>query len=107
MPKVIVNDNNFSPEVLQEANRPVLVDFWATWCYPCRVQGPIVDELAKEFGDKVKVAKLEVDDSPTTTMKYGVLSIPTLAIFKAGKLVWQGVGVHQKNALAAELQKHL
>ncbi len=107
MAKIVVNDLNFDQEVLAEKSKPVLVDFWAVWCYPCRTQGPIVDEIATEMGDKVKVAKIEVDESPTISSKFNVLSIPTLAIFKNGEMVWQGVGVHQKPALIQELSKHL
>lgn len=102
-----LNDSNFDQEVLQEKAKPVLVDFWAVWCYPCRAQAPIIDELATELGDKVKIAKVEVDESPTVAQKFNILSIPTLAIFKNGEMVWQGVGVHQKQALTQELNKHL
>lgn len=106
MAELTINDQNFPSEVLAEKAKPVLVDFWAVWCYPCKVQGPIIDEIAKELGDKVKVAKVEVDESPTTAAKYNILSIPTLAIFKGGEMVWQGVGVHQKPAILDELKKH-
>lgn len=105
MAKVIGTDENFDKEVLQEKGRPVLVDFWATWCGPCRIQGPIIDELAAEMGEKVKVVELEVDESPVTPPKYNILSIPTLLMFKDGKVVWQGVGVHQKQVLTSELNK--
>ncbi len=107
MSKTVVNDTNFEQEVMNEKNVPVLVDFWAVWCYPCRTQGPIVDELATELEGKVKVAKIEVDESPVISQKFNVLSIPTLAIFKNGEMVWQGVGLHQKPALLQELKKHL
>ncbi len=107
MSELILNDRNFEQEVIQEKSKPVLVDFWAVWCYPCKIQAPIIDEIAKELGGRVKIVKLEVDESPTTAAKYNILSIPTLAIFKDGNLVWQGVGVHQKTALLAELNKHL
>lgn len=107
MAKIIGNDNNFDQEVLQEKNKPVLVDFWAAWCGPCRVQGPIVDDLASEMGETVKIVKFDVDENPTTAAKYNILSIPTLVIFQDGKLVWQGVGVHQKQALRQALQKLL
>ena len=107
MPKVIGTDQNFDQEVLQEKKRPVLVDFWAAWCGPCRIQGPIVEELATEMGETAKVVKFDVDESPQTASKYNILSIPTLAIFQDGKLVWQGVGVHQKQVLQSELKKLL
>lgn len=107
MGPVVVNDLNFQQEVLGEKGKPVLVDFWAVWCYPCKAQAPIVEELARQMDGRIKVAKVEVDDSPNTAAQYNVLSIPTLAIFKDGQMVWQGVGVHQKGVLAAELSKHL
>ncbi len=106
MPELNVTDLNFQTEVIDEKLKPVLIDFWAVWCYPCKVQGPIIDELAKEVGDQVKVVKIEVDESPATASKYNILSIPTLAIFKSGELVWQGVGVHQKPAILEELKKY-
>ena len=104
---VEVNDQTFEQEVIKETKKPVLIEFWATWCYPCKTQGPILDEMAKELGEKAKIVKLEVDENPTTSGKFNVLSIPTLMIFKKGKLVWQGVGLHQKNVLMSELSKHL
>ena len=100
-------DQNFQAEVLDEKSVPVLVDFWAVWCTPCKVQGPIIDELAKEIGDKAKIGKVEVDENPAMAQKYNILSIPTLALFKNGELVWQGVGVHQKPAILEELKKHM
>ncbi|MEK7538032.1 MAG: thioredoxin [Patescibacteria group bacterium] len=107
MAELTVNDRNFQTEVLDEKTKPVLIDFWAVWCYPCKIQGPIIDEVAREIGNRVKIAKIEVDESPTTASKLNILSIPTLAIFKSGQMVWQGVGVHQKQAIIDELKKHL
>ncbi len=107
MAELNVNDRNFQTEVLDEKTKPVLIDFWAVWCYPCKIQGPIIDEVAREIGNRVKIAKIEVDESPTTASKLNILSIPTLAIFKSGQMVWQGVGVHQKQAIIDELKKHL
>lgn len=107
MAEMNFTDQNFQSEVLDEKNRPVLVDFWAVWCYPCKVQGPIIDEISNELGDKAKIGKLEVDESPMTAQKFNILSIPTLAIFKDGDMVWQGVGVHQKQAILDELKKHM
>src|SRR4030065_508451 len=86
-----VNDKNFTAEVLQ-SDIPVLVDFWATWCGPCRAISPIVEELAKEFSGRIKVAKLNVDESQATPSQYGVRGIPTLILFKEGKVFEQIVG---------------
>lgn len=105
MAELNFTDLNFQAEVLDEKTKPVLVDFWAVWCYPCKVQGPIIDELATELDGKVKIGKVEVDESPMMAQKFNVLSIPTLAIFKNGEMVWQGVGVHQKQAILDELKK--
>lgn len=107
MAEINFTDQNFPAEVLGEKDKPVLVDFWAVWCYPCKIQGPIIDEIAKDIGDKAKVGKVEVDESPMISQKYNILSIPTLAIFKGGEMVWQGVGVHQKPAILDELRKHI
>ncbi len=85
-------DQNFEAEVLK-SDKPVLVDFWAVWCGPCQMMGPIIEELAKEVGDKYKVGKLNVDENRETASKYGIMSIPTLIIFKDGKAVKQFVGV--------------
>ncbi|USN53535.1 MAG: thioredoxin [Candidatus Nomurabacteria bacterium] len=101
------SDANFATEVEQESSMPVLVDFWAPWCGPCRIQGPIIEEIAKEFEGKVKVGKLEVDENPMSAQKYNVLSIPTVALYKNGQIVWQGVGVQSKEKLAEELQSAL
>jgi thioredoxin 1 len=101
-----VNDKNFAEEVLN-AELPVLVDFWATWCGPCRSIGPIVDDLAKEFTGKVKVTKLNVDENPATPSQYGVRGIPTLILFKNGKIFDQIVGAVPKARLIAMIEKAL
>jgi len=101
-----VNDKNFAEEVLN-AELPVLVDFWATWCGPCRSIGPIVDDLAKEFTGKVKVTKLNVDENPATPSQYGVRGIPTLILFKGGKVFDQIVGAVPKARLIAMIEKAL
>jgi len=88
---VILTDENFKKEVL-EANLPVLVDFWAPWCGPCQTAGPVIEELAKEHEGKIKVGKLNVDENPQIGQKYGILSIPTVIIFKNGEEVKRQVG---------------
>ena len=101
-----VNDKNFASEVLQ-SNIPVLVDFWATWCGPCRAISPIVEELAKEFSGRVKVTKLNVDESQATPSQFGVRGIPTLILFKEGKVLDQIVGSVPKARLKAMIEKAL
>jgi thioredoxin 1 len=101
--EVILNDQNFEAEVLK-SDVPVLVDFWAPWCGPCKILGPIVEELAKDMeGKPVKVAKMNVDESQEIPQKYGIMSIPTLMIFKGGEVVDQMVGVTPKDTLAEKL----
>ncbi len=99
---VELTDNNFQNEVLQ-SDKPVLVDFWAEWCGPCRMVGPIVEELSGEYDGKVKVGKVDVDSNPQVATQYGIRSIPSLLIFKGGEVVDQVVGAVPK----AELKKHL
>lgn len=106
MPIVNLTDDNFENEVLK-AKKPVLVDFWAVWCGPCQMQEPIIEELAAGLKDKVKIAKLNVDENPKTASQYNVMSIPTLKIFKSGKEIETLVGVQTKETLAAAISKHL
>ncbi len=94
-----VTDANFEAEVLQAAE-PVVVDFWAEWCGPCKMIGPSLEELAKEYGGKVKITKLNVDENPAVAGKLGIRSIPTLMLFKDGKLASQKVGAAPKGELA-------
>lgn len=98
-----VNDNNFQAEVL-DADGPVLVDFWAPWCGPCRRVSPIVEEIAGEKAGKLKVGKLNVDDSQQTAIRYNVMSIPTLIVFKNGQEVKRVTGAYPKKRLEAELE---
>src|SRR5947208_15999922 len=86
-----VTDNDFETSVLK-ADKPVLVDFWATWCGPCRMIAPIVEQIHGELGDKIKVVKMDIDENPSTPMKLGIMSIPTVIIFKDGKAAERTVG---------------
>ncbi|MBW1679231.1 MAG: thioredoxin [Deltaproteobacteria bacterium] len=104
--EVILTDTNFNEEVIN-AGTPVLVDFWAEWCGPCRMVGPVIEEIADEFEGRVKVAKLNVDDNQQTAAKYGIRSIPTLLLFKGGELVDQMVGVQPKANLVENINKVL
>lgn len=97
------NDASFEKEVLQ-SEKPVLVDFWAPWCGPCQMMGPVIDEVSKEIGDVAKVGKLNVDENQESAQKYGVMSIPTIIIFKGGKNVKQIVGAQSKETLLEELK---
>ena len=93
-----ISDSSFDSEVIQ-SEKPVLVDFWAPWCGPCKAIGPIVEELAGEFGDKIKFAKCNVDDNPVSPGKFGIKAIPTLIFFKQGKVVEQITGMVAKSKL--------
>ena len=101
-PYVTGTDDNFDAEVLG-SDQPVLVDFWATWCGPCRVIAPTIEEIAGDYAGRAKVVKLDVDNNPQSAMKYGIRSIPSLIFFKDGKPVDQMVGVVPKNVLAQKL----
>jgi thioredoxin 1 len=101
---ITLTAENFDSEVLQ-ANVPVLVDFWAAWCGPCRMIAPIVDQLADEHAGKIKVGKVNVDEQGQLAQKYGIMSIPTLYFFKDGKAVEQLVGVRPKAELEKIIQK--
>lgn len=106
MKPVQVNDADFKKEVL-DADKPVLVDFWAIWCGPCKMVAPVVEELAKEYDGKLKVAKMDVDANPQTAMKYGIRSIPTLMVFKGGEVVEQVIGAVPKRHLVEKVVPHL
>ena len=103
---VEVTDANFDQDVLK-SDKPVLVDFWATWCGPCRAIAPIVDELAKEYQGKIKVGKMDVDRNNATPMRYGVRGIPTLLVFKGGQVKEQIVGYVPKETIQKALDKHI
>jgi thioredoxin 1 len=100
------SDSNFEQEVLN-SETPVLVDFWAEWCGPCRMIGPIVEELSGEYQGKIKVGKLNIDHNPNTPMSYGIRSIPTLLVFKNGELVDKVVGAVPKSSISAKLEAQL
>jgi thioredoxin 1 len=106
MKPIEVTDANFKAEVLDSAT-PVLVDFWAEWCGPCKMIAPSVEQLATDFAGKLKVGKVDVDSNQQTAMQFGIRSIPTLLIFKNGKVVEQIVGAVPKQALADKVTKHL
>ena len=101
-----LNDVNFDSEV-KRSILPVLVDFYATWCGPCRKQIPIMDEVAKEFADKARIAKMNVDDGKIKSAEFGISSIPALLIFQDGKVVERLVGLHSQGQLSSILSKYL
>ena len=103
---VHVGDSNFDAEILK-ADRPALVDFWAPWCGPCKAIGPTVEALAGQYKDQLKVAKVNIDDNPKTAQDYGVMSIPTLILFKQGKVLDTLVGLAPKERLEAFIKKAL
>jgi len=96
-------DSNFEKEVI-ESEGAVLVDFWAPWCGPCQMMGPVIDELAEDTKGKFKVGKVNVDENSDTASKYGIMSIPSIKIFKGGKVVKEFTGVQGKDSLKAELE---
>lgn len=107
MSELILTDQTFEAEVLK-STVPVLVDFWAPWCGPCRVQGPIIEELAKEMdATKFKIAKLNVDENSAIAQKFNIMSIPSLLVFKGGQVVDQFVGVQAKDKLKQVLEKNV
>ena len=101
-----INDGNFKQEVLEES-LPVLVDFWAEWCGPCLMVAPAVEQIAKEYKGKLKVCKLNVDEAPKTASEYGIMSIPTLGIFKEGKMVDKVIGALPKSELEKAVKEYV
>lgn len=105
MQNLAVTDSTFEQDVLKKEGL-VLVDFWAGWCFPCQMLGPIIEEIAQEMKEKVSVRKLDVDTNPQTSMKYQVMSIPTVLLFKNGEIVETFIGVQPKGAYTEAIEKH-
>ena len=101
-----VTDQDFEERVLG-SEQPVLVDFWAEWCVPCHMVSPVVEEIGRDKGDDLQVAKLNIDENPDVTRKYGVMSIPTLMLFKDGQEIARVVGARGKDALLKEIDPHV
>ena len=101
-----VTDQDFATEVLG-ASKPVLVDFWAEWCGPCRMVSPILDQIATEHADKIKIVKLNVDENPATAMKYQITSIPAMKVYRGGEVVKTVIGAKPKHALEADLAEFI
>ena len=106
MKPIELSDTNFQQEVL-DSDTPVLVDFWAVWCGPCRMVAPVVEEIAQEYNGKLKVGKLNVDNNPEVSMKFGIRSIPTLMVFKGGQVVEQIIGAMPKRNLLDKVTPHI
>ena len=101
-----ITDSEFEQKVLQ-SDKPVLIDFWADWCVPCHMVSPVVEEIGQEKGESLRVAKLNIDENPEVTRRYGVMSIPTLMLFKGGEEKARVVGARGKEALLKEIDPHL
>lgn len=103
---MVLTESNWEAEVIN-SSVPVVVDFWAPWCGPCRIIAPIIEELAMEFGDKVKFGKLNTDENPNIAMRYGIRAIPTIMFFKGGEVIDTRIGVQPKEALRQMINSHL
>jgi len=102
----VVTDDSFDTDVLQ-SNKPVIVDYWAEWCGPCRMVAPVLEEIAAEFADKIDVVKLNIDENPSVAKRYGIMAIPTMNVFSGGQVVKQIVGAKPKSALLRELAEFI
>lgn len=99
-----VNESNFD-QIVMQAEKPVVLDFWATWCGPCRAIGPVIEEMSNEYGDKACFGKIDVDSNNELSMRYGIRNIPTILFVKGGEVKKKVVGVQPKSSLVGELQK--
>ena len=106
MSVINANNTNFQSSVLDVQDKPIIVDFWAPWCGPCQMQGPILEELAGEVGDGAVIVKVDVDSNNELAGKYGIMSIPALKVFKNGEVVQEMVGVHSKEQLLEIIKNH-
>jgi thioredoxin 1 len=106
MMEINVNDANFEAEVIRSAE-PVLVDFWAEWCGPCRMIGPVIEEIAKEYQGRLKVCKVNVEEAPLAASTYGIISIPAIMLFKGGNIVQKVVGAVPKGSLVAMINSNI
>ena len=106
MTPIIANDSTFN-ELVLESDVPVLVDFWATWCAPCRMVAPVLEEIASEYEGRVKIVKLNTDENPKTAMQYNIMSIPTMLLFRDGQIVDQIVGAVPKHLIVGKLSYYV
>jgi len=102
----VVTDQTFEAEVLK-SDKPVIVDYWAEWCGPCRMVAPVLEEIATEYADKIDVVKLNIDENPAVSQRYGIMDIPTMNVFRGGEVVKQIVGAKPKSALLKELAEFI
>ncbi|MBI3447799.1 MAG: thioredoxin [Acidobacteria bacterium] len=104
---IVLTETNFDAEIAKKDGGPILVDFWATWCAPCRAVAPILEKLSTEYRGKARIGKLDVDDNPAIATRFGVMSIPTLLLFKDGKVAEQIIGSQSKEAISGMISRHI